>query len=104
MTMRSFLFTFGVLAGIGGEAEFLTPVDLTQDDALAGWVDLYDGATTFGFDGARRVEKERRHYLEGGKTTTEFADFELRALVAKPGTLKIAGQDMQVQTGMLSLD
>lgn len=62
---------------------------LTPQDAAAGWIQLFDGETTFGWaprgEVKFRVEDGALVASEGGRgvlsTTTEFADYTLRAQV-----------------------
>jgi hypothetical protein len=64
---------------------------LTPEDARKGWISLFDGETTFGWqEGAVR---ERQ--LIGGSTTGEFGDYELRADVASAGRMTV-GKDSTI--------
>jgi enamine deaminase RidA (YjgF/YER057c/UK114 family) len=68
---------------------------LSADDALAGWISLFDGRTTFGWKGAL-VENG---LLSGGLSTTEFGNCELRATFARGGSLSIGNVKVQVHDG-----
>ena len=61
---------------------------LTPKEALDGWISLFDGKTTFGWEKANVMNGQ----LVGGNTTTSFAG---KALVfaefAKPGVVEFAG-------------
>src|SRR4051794_11598442 len=72
---------------------------LTAAQAAAGWLSLYDGATTFGWDGARLVDGR----LVGGTTTTEFGDCELRGNLGRGGTLVLGGKAVTVEAGPLAI-
>src|SRR5687767_9986673 len=54
---------------------------LTGEEAAAGWISLFDGATTFGWSGAR-CDGGR---LVGGTTTAELGDCELRGELDRGG-------------------
>src|SRR5581483_4484448 len=68
---------------------------LSAAEAAAGWLSLFDGATTFGWAGAR-VEGGR---LAGGTTNTEFGPAELRATIDHDGTLVIGRERVKVTPG-----
>ncbi len=100
--MRVSFFGIGLLLAALG----LTTVDsdleraefghgLTATDSSAGWISLFDGATTFGWEGAR-VENG---HLRGGLTTAAFDAYELRAEVERGGSIRIGGRDFHLRTG-----
>ena len=93
---------FVALVASGGPAAGQGPAaerghGLTEAEAAAGWLSLYDGKTTFGWDGARLVDGR----LVGGTTTTEFGDCELRGDVERGGTLVVGGKSVTVEAGRL---
>jgi hypothetical protein len=100
------LLLFGGLAAAPGE-KLVSPQGrpeyghgVSADDALAGWVSLFDGKTAFGWaDGA----KVKDGTLAGeAATTTRFGDVELRADVEGDGTLTVgAGRAIAVKAGRL---
>jgi hypothetical protein len=68
---------------------------LTTDDAQDGWISLFDGKTTFGWNGAT----VREGTLTGGATALPFGPFELRADVASGGEVHAGGQAVPVSPG-----
>lgn len=68
---------------------------LSADDAQQGWISLFDGKTTFGWQDADVVDG----ILFGGVTTTEIGRCELQADFAGGGSIQIAGRQVQVPTG-----
>jgi len=90
------LFAVATAAGLEGpEPEY--GHGLTRDEAHSGWISLFDGATTFGWDGASVGRGE----LSGGATTTAFAAYELRADVSAGGEMELGGQTVSVAAGRL---
>lgn len=77
--------------------------NLTEKEVLDGWIALFDGETPFGFEGAMIEASGKRHTLRGGKTTTEFAEYQLRAEVLQGGTIKLGGQPRVVAAGTVTL-
>jgi hypothetical protein len=68
---------------------------LTADEALDGWIALFDGATTFGWsDGA--VEKST---LVRGQTTSPFHNCEFQGEAASAGKLTIGDQTIKLDAG-----
>ena len=63
---------------------------LSPTEAEAGWIALFDGATDFGWSGARRADG----LLAGGVTTIEFGRCELRAVVEQAGTITVGGRGL----------
>jgi enamine deaminase RidA (YjgF/YER057c/UK114 family) len=72
---------------------------LSADDAAAGWLSLFDGQSTFGWQGASLVDGQ----LRGGRTTTAFGNCALRATVTAPGSLFIGDRELNLQPGKLLL-
>lgn len=72
---------------------------LTAEEAAVGWISLFDGKTTFGWNGAE-VESGQ---LTGGATTGSVGDCELRADVVRGGTLLVGGKEHVVKAGPLHL-
>src|SRR5688572_30817330 len=60
---------------------------LTPQEAMDGWIALFDGQTTFGFQNSKIIQDGNKELLQGGVTTSEFADFELRIRVVRGGIL-----------------
>jgi hypothetical protein len=99
--MTSLLLFLSTLAG--GEEGFTEPLKdekspaeyghkLSKEDALAGWIALFDGKTAFGFkDG--KVENGK---LIAGKTTSPFREYFLRVNAVRPGKLR-AGEKQTVE-------
>lgn len=79
--------------------QLLTPTGLTPEESLGGWLALFDGQTSFGFKHAQVLTDGAKRALQGGTTTTEFADFELRIKVIKGGSLQVAGEETRVAAG-----
>lgn len=97
----SLLLILSTLAG--GEQGFTEPLadekspaeygyKLTKEDALAGWVSLFDGKTNFGWRGGK-VEND---ILSAGTTTSPFHSYMLRINVVRPGKLR-AGDRFQLE-------
>src|SRR5688500_18230506 len=91
--MVSLLLILSTLAG--GEDGFTEPLTdeespaeyghkLMKEEALAGWLALFDGETTFGFKDA----KVENGTLVGGTTTSPFQSYQLRINVVRPGKLR----------------
>src|SRR3954452_867660 len=72
---------------------------LTDAEAAAGWVSLFDGKTTFGWAGAKLDDGR----LGGGTTTTEFGDCEVRGDVERGGTLVVGGKSVAIEAGRLGI-
>jgi enamine deaminase RidA (YjgF/YER057c/UK114 family) len=65
---------------------------LTDNEAAAGWISLFDGATTFGWKGARAQDG----LLHGGVTTTHFGNCALRGEFIGQGIVAIGGREIAV--------
>lgn len=72
---------------------------LSAEDALAGWIALFDGHTTFGLRDAKLQITGDKSTLQGGTTTTEFANYELRINAVKDGEIVLSGERHPVRTG-----
>ena len=72
---------------------------MSPREAEAGWIALFDGATDFGWSGAKASEG----LLVGGVTTIEFGPCELRAVVERAGTITVGGEDYPVTRGPWTL-
>ena len=68
-------------------------------EAEAGWIALFDGATEFGWSGAKAADA----LLAGGETSIEFGPFELRAVVERAGTITVGGVDYLLAPGPWTL-
>jgi hypothetical protein len=71
---------------------------LSEKDALAGWISLFDGKTTYGWKDA----EARDGGLTKGTTTTTFGACELKADIAAPGAV-VGGQVHRVKPGPFTL-
>jgi hypothetical protein len=69
--------------------------NLSQDDALAGWIALFDGKTVFGWADGRVNDGA----LVGGKTMTTFGPCELKGAAASDGTIRVGEQQQAVKQG-----
>lgn len=73
--------------------------ELTKEEALAGWIALFDGETTFGFRDAKLEVLEARlpgaKFLAGGVTTSPFHHYTLKIDVVRAGKLQ-AGEKFSV--------
>lgn len=98
----------------GGEEGFTQPLQdekspaefgymLKKEEALAGWIALFDGETTFGFREAK-VEAPRErggpHILVGGETTSPFHNYMLRINVVRAGKLKSDKYEVSFEPGL----
>jgi len=68
---------------------------LTADLVRRGWISLFDGETTFGWEGAM-VEDA---LLSDGTTTTTFGDCQLRGDFATSGKVIVGGHTIDVHDG-----
>ena len=69
---------------------------LTDKDAAAGWIALFDGSTTFGWSGG----SVRDGVLQGGTSTFRIRDGDLKAYVAQGGSLVVGDQVIKQFRGM----
>ena len=104
---QTLLFFTGVLSMLTSPVVAVaqnTPAErghgLTNAEAAAGWISLFDGTGTFGWKGAR-VENGR---LVGGTTTTEFGDCELRGTFARGGMIRAGGKAVAVRAGQVTIE
>lgn len=100
--LRFASWSFAALLALGGPAAGEGPPaerghGLTDAEAAAGWLSLFDGETAFGWDGARIDGGQ----LAGGTTTTELGDCELRGDVERGGTLVVGGKSVTVEARRL---
>lgn len=68
---------------------------LSQKEARAGWISLFDGKSTYGWNGA---SVENGH-LRGGTTTTAFGDVDVKAAFTGGGTIRFGSRPFQVKGG-----
>lgn len=68
---------------------------LTSREAACGWISLFDGETSFGWQDA--VVEDG--VLRQGQTTMPFGNVELRADVITPGEMTIGGQLITIAAG-----
>ncbi len=61
---------------------------LSKEEALAGWIALFDGETTFGFREAKLETIDKAAVLSGGTTTSPFHNYTLKINVIRAGTLR----------------
>lgn len=84
-------FTLDMIAvpAVGPELSEYGPAEfghgLSAKEAAAGWVSLFDGQTTYGWSGASVSDG----LLSGGRTTSKFQAFEVRAKSKTAGLLRI---------------
>ena len=69
---------------------------LEADEALAGWISLFDGETTFGWTGARLADG----LLENGQSTNVFPACELRVNAVAGGQIKLGSLPIDVKPGV----
>ncbi len=69
---------------------------LSYQEALEGWLSLFDGATTFGWKDASC----HHHTLQGGSTTGRFAPCDVRAWCEQEGWLSHGDQQHHLSPGM----
>ncbi len=81
------IFSVGICAGIAAEGGAAAPINrLTADELGKGWILLFDGETTYGWEPGSKAHWEIQEgvlSVSSGApgllcTTSEFADFELR--------------------------
>jgi hypothetical protein len=99
-----FTLTF-LLAVVAAEParEFTTPKSaeaeqghgLTAREAGEGWISLFDGQTTYGWESARVADG----VLRGGATTSLFGPAEIRLAAAAGGELKIGEVVLRAEPG-----
>jgi enamine deaminase RidA (YjgF/YER057c/UK114 family) len=68
---------------------------ISAEEAAAGWISLFDGATTFGWN----ESKVEVGVLRGGTSTTTFGRCELRGEFAGQGSVAIGDQEVAVSGG-----
>jgi WD40 repeat protein/enamine deaminase RidA (YjgF/YER057c/UK114 family) len=73
---------------------------LTEKDAAAGGLSLFDGSTPFGWKGA---SVENNLLCGPGTTTAEFGNVAVRAEVVRGGTITVGGKEVKVEPGHFRL-
>lgn len=68
---------------------------LTKEQALEGWIALFDGATTFGWQGA----EVRDGAIVGGTATSSFGACQLQGEATSTGEIRIGDQIVKVVAG-----
>lgn len=68
---------------------------LTAEQAHDGWITLFDGQTTFGWNGAKIAGAS----ISNGRTTGAFGSCELKGEVANAGELRVGDQVIKLQAG-----
>lgn len=68
---------------------------LTPAESAEGWISLFDGQSTFGWEGAEM----RDGRLSGGTTHVEPAEYLLRAEVSTPGQIRAGGKTLDAAAG-----
>ncbi len=71
---------------------------LTKEQALEGWLSLFDGKSTFGWNGAIL----RKGQLHGGRSRAFFGPIQIRAKIVKGGILRIGRIPLPVRPGILT--
>jgi len=95
-------YLFLIVLGVGlvrAESPAEYGFGLSQDEALQGWISLFDGQTTFGWREATTVLDGSQTLLIGGRTTTEFRGVQLRGDFVNGGSITIAGRSLDVKPG-----
>jgi hypothetical protein len=94
------LFLLLALAAAEARPVFTSPKDpqpeyghgLAADDAGAGWISLFDGATAFGWSGGKVEDRK----LVGGTTTGVFGPCEVRISTDAEGDLVVGAEEKAV--------
>jgi hypothetical protein len=68
---------------------------LSIDSARDGWISLFDGRTTFGWNDAEAADKQ----IRGGTTTSDFSDLEIEADVVSAGKLVVGKKSIELAVG-----
>lgn len=98
---------------IGTTTKFLTPrptdaavrdwpgavSQLKTEQVLDGWIGLFDGASTFGFQDAKLLSHNGKTVLVGGRSTTAFSGFALQVVAANEGTLSLGETTYRLAPG-----
>jgi hypothetical protein len=77
---------------------------LSQEEVLAGWISLFDGKSTFGWTGAQLATDGKQATLEGGRTTTQFADYVLVVDFAQRGTIRLGDEHHDLPAGRVRIE
>jgi hypothetical protein len=72
---------------------------LTKEQALEGWIALFDGATTFGWQGA----EVQGGAVAGGTTTNSFGACRLQGEATSAGEIHLGDQILKVAAGKFQL-
>lgn len=72
---------------------------LTAKQALAGWISLFDGKTTYGWTDA----KCHSGALSGGRTTSSFVNFEIQGEAQTAGELLVGDKSEKLTPGKFQL-
>lgn len=73
---------------------------LSKEEALKGWIALFDGETTFGFRDGKIETAEGGKILIGGETTSAFHSYMLRVNVVRAGKLQSEKYDVDLKPGL----
>ncbi len=73
---------------------------LSKEEALAGWIALFDGETTFGFRDAKLESSDAEKVLVGGETTSPFHSYMLRVNVVRAGKLQSDKYEVELSPGL----
>jgi hypothetical protein len=88
------------LGAMGDERKWPLPAE----DAMQGWVALFDRESSYGFVDAKVVLRGDDPALQGGRCSTEFADYQLRVQVLQAGMLTLSGQTIPLSVGSHQLE
>jgi hypothetical protein len=91
-----------VLAGTPAAAQDSAPEwghGLTEEEARAGWISLFDGRTPLGWTGTKVVEGK----LVGGMTTTAFGECAIKGDIERGGTIAVADRAIAAADGPIAL-
>ena len=73
---------------------------LSKEEALAGWIALFDGETTFGWRNAKLGTEEAQKILVRGETTSPFHRYTLRVNVVSAGKLQTDKYELDLEPGL----
>jgi hypothetical protein len=69
---------------------------LRREEAFDGWISLFDGRTTFGWQDATL----KGNAIVGGESTSMFGDYEIVARLADVGVLELGGEKVPARQGL----
>src|SRR5688500_3598038 len=72
---------------------------LMEKELHDGWISLFDGKTSFGWNEA----KVREGIISGGETTSVFGKYELKAEVISDGMMELGGEKIRLSSGTLEM-